>query len=100
MTTVRIYQPSKSAMQAGKAKTKVWHLEFETHDPLLPEPLSGWVSSKDTNQQLVLKFASLEEVLGFANSKGYRYSVMNPALQEIVPQSYGFNFTCPRIRGN
>jgi hypothetical protein len=99
MTTVRIYQPSKSAMQSGKGNTREWLVEFEKWDPLLPEPLNGWVSSKDTKQQLQLKFQTLEEALTFVNSKGLKYTVLNPALQEMFPKSYGFNFTCPRIRG-
>lgn len=99
MTTVRIFQPSKSAMQAGLAKTREWILEFETYDPLLPDPLMGWVSSRDTNEQLRLSFPSLSEALEFVNSKGYHYHVMNPTLHETFPKSYGANFTNPRIRG-
>lgn len=99
MTTVRLYQPSKSAMQAGLAKTTEWVVEFETLDPLLPNPLMGWVTSQDTNEQLQIKFPSLVEALDFANSKGYRYNVMNPTLHEIFPKSYGTNFTNPRVRG-
>ena len=56
MTRVRIYQPSKSAMQSGWRKTKRWLVEFETEDPLTPEPLMGWVKSYDMTQELRFSF--------------------------------------------
>lgn len=99
MPIIRIYQPSKTAMQSGKKKTKFWCVEFETKDSRTPEPLMGWVASKDTSQQLRLSFPSLEEALHFATRKGLSYTVCNPSQIFIVPKSYGLNFTCPRIRG-
>ncbi len=44
----RIYKPSKSSMQSGRARTKAWLLEFEPEGPLTPEPLMGWTSSSHT----------------------------------------------------
>ncbi len=99
MVTVRIYQPSKTAMQSGKGKTKRWLVEFESHDPRVTDPLMGWVSSEDTHQQLRLFFPSLTEAIRFAKLKNLRYLVSSPSSIERVPKSYGTNFTCPRIRG-
>lgn len=99
MTTVRIYQPSKTAMQSGKGKTKEWRVEFESEDSFLPDPLMGWVSSRDTSQQLYLRFPSLEEALHFAKIKGVNYTVCNPSNISSFPNQYGFNFTNPRVRG-
>jgi len=99
MTTVRIYQPSKTTMQSGWRKTKHWLVEFETHDPMIAEPLIGWISSCDTSEQLHLPFSSLEAALQFAKMKGLRYTVCNPTRVSIVPKSYATNFTCPRMRG-
>ena len=50
----RIYQPSRNAMQSGKAKTKNWVLEFEAEIPRETDPLMGWTSSRDMKQQLKL----------------------------------------------
>ena len=99
MTTVRIYQPPKTAMQSGKGKTKRWVVEFETEDPLMAEPLMGWVASYDMSQQLHLSFPSLSEALHFATVKGLSYAVCNPRKVSMSPNSYAFNFTCPRVRG-
>ena len=99
MTSVWIYQPSKTAMQSGKGKTKGWRVEFETNDPLRPEPLMGWIASNDMSEQLHLPFLSLEEAIQFAKAKGLRYTICNPTQVSLIPKSYAANFTCPRIRG-
>ncbi len=99
MTTVRIYQPSQTAMQSGKGKTKHWLVEYETKDPKICEPLMGWVASIDTREQLRLFFSSLGEAIQFAKLKGLHYTICNPTRVSMVPKSYGTNFTCPRIRG-
>jgi hypothetical protein len=99
MTTVRIYQPSKTAMQAGRGKTKRWVVEFETDDPLTTESLMGWVESYDMSQELSLSFPSLSEALHFAVVNGFSYTVCNPSKIFMIPKSYALNFTCPRIRG-
>ncbi|MBS0271342.1 MAG: ETC complex I subunit [Proteobacteria bacterium] len=100
MTTVRIYQPSKSAMQSGKKNANEWRVGFEPFDPLMPEPLMGWISSKDMSQELDLRFSSLDEALQFVRLKGFDYVIHNPTQVSIVPKSYESNFTCPRIRGS
>ena len=99
MTRVRIYQPSKTAMQSGKRKTKEWLVEFETEDPLVAEPLIGWVASYDMSQELRLSFPSLAEALHFASINGFSYVVCNPSKISKVTKNYAFNFTCPRVRG-
>lgn len=38
----RIYQPTKTAMQSGKANTRFWVLEFEPEECKKIEPLMGW----------------------------------------------------------
>ncbi len=99
MTTVRIYQPSKTVMQSGQGKTKKWCVSFETEDPLIPEPLMGWIKSRDMSLELHLSFSSLKEALQFAKLKGVHYTIYNPTEISIIPKSYGANFTNPRIRG-
>lgn len=99
MTTVRIYQPCRSAMQSGKGKTKGWVLEFETRDPLKPDPIMGWTSSKDMRAELHLPFQSLEDALCYAKANGFSYTIYNSTHNSVSPQSYGTNFTCARVRG-
>lgn len=100
MTTVRIYQPSKTAMQSGWGKTKSWRVEFETDDPLITDPLMGWVKSYDMTQELHLSFPSLSEALHYATINRFSYIVCSPSKISMVPKSYGFNFTNPRVRGD
>ena len=99
MTRIRIYQPSKTAMQSGWRKTERWLVEFETNDPLTTEPLMGWVKSSDMTQELHLFFPSLSEALHFAMINGFSYTVCNPSQVYLVPKNYAFNFTNPRVRG-
>lgn len=100
MTTVRIYQPSKTAMQSGRGKTRSWLVEFETEDPLTTHSLMGWVKSYDMRQELRLFFPSLRDALHFATVNGFSYTISNPHKISMVPKSYGFNFTNPRVRGD
>ena len=99
MTTVRIYQPLKSTMQAGKGKTNEWYVAFESKDPRLPDPLMGWVSSQDMHQELRLSFASLLKAIDYAKINGFSYSISTPTKTDSRSKSYDFNFTCSRIRG-
>ena len=63
--TARIYQPAKTAMQSGWAKTKHWVLEFEPSLPKSNDPLMGWTSSGDTRQQVQLQFDTREEAIAY-----------------------------------
>lgn len=89
---VRIYQPSKSAMQSGRAKTGKWLLEYETVSRREPEPLIGWVSSEDTLNQVRLSFATAEEAAEFARGKGWDYVVQPPHERKVRPRNYTDNF--------
>src|SRR5260370_24232116 len=63
MTTARIYNPARTAMQSGTAKTKSWVLDFEQASPKAVEPLMGWTSSSDTPQQARLRFDSKDAAI-------------------------------------
>jgi hypothetical protein len=47
----RIYQPAKTAMQSGTAKTHQWVLEFAPASAREVDPLMGWTSSSDTQSR-------------------------------------------------
>ena len=94
--TARIYQPTRSAMQAGQAKDD-WLLEYEPEKPREIEPLMGWTSSADMRSQVKLKFDTKEEAIAYAERNGvpYRVEEPKPATRKIL--SYCDNFLPNRI---
>ena len=97
MTDVRIYSPTRTAMQSGRARVGRWILEYEPQTPRRPEPLMGWVSGGDTLNQVRLRFATKEEAIAFAKRKGLTYVVEEPHKRRVQPRSYADNFR-PRPR--
>lgn len=91
-TEVRIYRPSKSAMQSGRAKTHDWLLEYELKSARTPEGLMGWNSSEDTLNQVRLKFPSMEAAVEFAKEKGWFYTVLPAHDRKVTPRNYVDNF--------
>ena len=89
---VRIYKPSKNAMQSGLARTKGWVLECETDFPRGPEPLMGWTSAGDTNQQVKIPFETQEQAIAFAEAKGWAFSLGMPQERIVRPRNYADNF--------
>ena len=94
---VRIYQPTKTAMQSGRAGTKSWIMEFEPEARREMDPLMGWTSSRDTRGQVRLAFDSKEEAVAYAERQGYAYSVLPAQARAIRPKSYSDNFRYDRI---
>jgi hypothetical protein len=91
----RIYRPAKTFMQSGRAKTRHWELEFEPEDPKDVEPLMGWIASRDTKQQVVLRFPTREAAVAFAEKHGIAYRVFEPRERQLRRQSYADNFKRP-----
>jgi hypothetical protein len=98
MTRARIFQPAKTAMQSGFAKTRYWVLEFEPAEAQRPDPLMGWNGSGDTRNQISLKFPTKEEAIAHAEKMGYEYEVREPKTRRIHPKSYAENFRYDRVR--
>ena len=94
--TARIYRPARNAMQSGKGKSKQWVLVHEPAAPRSIDPLMGYTSSSDMNQQIRLSFETLEEAEAYAKRNGIPYSVQ-PA-HEPTPKrvSYPDNFRSDR----
>lgn len=88
----RIYSPPKNPMQSGRGKLGVWHLEFEGAQSKSIEPLMGWATQSDTLGQVRLSFASQEEAIDYAKSKGIEYSVIEPKPVKRIIRSYSENF--------
>ena len=94
----RIYQPARTAMQSGTAKTHQWVLEFGPAHGAAVDPLMGWTGSGDTQTQVRLRFDSRAEAEAYANAKGIAYSVTEPHArkQNVRPRGYGENFATDR----
>ena len=89
---VRIYQPTRSVMQAGKANVDRWVLQFEPRSAPFVEPLMGWTASRDTLQQVRLTFPTKQRAVDFAEGQGWAYFVSEPHRHPIRPKSYVDNF--------
>ncbi len=89
---VKIFKPSKNAMQSGRAKTKSWILEYEGKGSGEAEPLMGWTSAEDTLGQVRLNFDTKEDALAFAEKKGWDVTVMEEHSRRVKPRNYGDNF--------
>ena len=89
---VRIYQPSRCATQSGMGRTHDWVLEYEPASARQPESLMGWTSSRDTLNQIRLRFPTREEAVAYAEGKGLVFSVQEPASRRVKPKSYSDRF--------
>ncbi|KFI27487.1 ETC complex I subunit [Paenirhodobacter enshiensis] len=94
----RIYQPARTAMQSGQARTRAWVLEFEAADARQIDPLMGWTSSDDTQTQIRLSFDSREAAEVYAREHRLDYAVSEP--HKRAPNArlmgYGDNFASGR----
>lgn len=88
----RIYKPSKSTMQSGRAKLDTWVVEYESETAKNPEPLMGWTSAGDTLSQVCVKFPTLKAAEKYAKEQGLEYTVMQPRERKVKPRNYGDNF--------
>jgi len=95
----KIYQPARSAMQSGDAKTHHWVLEFVPADAKVLDPLMGWTGSDDMNQQVRLRFDSREAAVAFAERHRIAHQVFEPKKRRHIlrQNGYGDNFS-PRRR--
>lgn len=98
MSKVRIYQPCRTAMQQGAAKTKIWLVEFEAASPRSRDALMGWTSSADTRTQLRLRFPTREEAVAYAERNGLSYEVIEPKARRPKLKSYAENFRFDRAQ--
>jgi len=88
----RIYQPARTAMQQGRAKTKTWVLEWEPSEPRRADALMGWIGSGDTRRQVQLRFETKDAAIEYARDKGLEYVVREPKARTVRTKSYADNF--------
>ena len=94
----RIYQPARTAMSSGTAKTHHWVLEFAPASSREVDPLMGWTSSDDTQSQVRLRFPTKDAAVRYAADNRIEAHVFEPKTRKpnIRPRGYGENFTTDR----
>tara|TARA_R110002124_G_scaffold165658_2_gene333040 strand:- start:526 stop:837 length:312 start_codon:yes stop_codon:yes gene_type:complete len=94
----RIYQPARTAMSSGTAKTNVWFLEFAQTQGREVDPLMGWTSSSDTQTQVKLRFDSKADAVEYAQEHGIDAQVQEPHRRKpnLRAGGYGENFATGR----
>ena len=93
----RIYQPAKTAMQSGKAKTAAWVLEFEAEAAHRIDPLMGWTSASDMKaSQVRLEFETKAAAIAYAERRGVLYQVSDAQAPKPVAKAYSDNFAFKR----
>lgn len=94
----KIYQPSRSAMQSGVAKTRDWVLEFVPADAKVIDPLMGWTGSDDMNSQVRLRFGTREAAIAYAERYHIPFEVFEPKRRSHIlrQNGYGDNFSSGR----
>jgi len=89
---VRIFKPTKNAMQSGTNNTKRWKIEFDTRERW-ENPLMGWSSSGDPLSNMQVDFLEKEEAVAFCEKNGWPCYVEEPVERPMKPKSYGANFS-------
>jgi len=79
-------------MQAGRARTGEWVLEFESARRKRPDPLTGWSGGADTREQVVLTFPSCGAAQAYAERHAIDYHLVPPAPAKLKLQAYADNF--------
>tara|TARA_Y100000748_G_scaffold58644_1_gene46801 strand:+ start:195 stop:476 length:282 start_codon:yes stop_codon:yes gene_type:complete len=91
MKKVKIYKPSKTAMQSGPGKIDKWIIEFETEDPAV-NPLMGWESSTDTFSEIKLEFSTKELAINYAKKNKLYYELIESNERKFIKKAYADNF--------
>ena len=92
-----IFQPLKTAMQSGWAKTQDWTLEFAQTLHRKVDPLMGWTGDGNTQNQVKLFFGTSDDAIAYAERAGIQYEVELPQIRQIKPKVYADNLKYGRI---
>ena len=91
MRKEKIYNPSKTATQSGKGKTKKWILKFESRHGYT-NPLMGWESSDDTLSEIQLEFDTKDEAIKYAKKNNITFELIDSKKVNYIIKSYSDNF--------
>ena len=75
--TIKIYKPSKTAMQSGYGKTKRWLAEYISDVDNVKDTLMGWNSSFDTQSQIKVFFDTKEQAVQWAKKIVINFTLKN-----------------------
>jgi len=92
MTTARIYQRPKNAMQSGRARTDNWVLEFAPAEAKTADPLTGWAGSGDTCDQVRIAFPTQDAAVAYAEREGLAFTLFPAPERKLKLQAYADNF--------
>jgi hypothetical protein len=87
----KIYQPVKTAMQSGKARTKFWILEFNKSNSNKDFAM-GWTSSSNTDEQIKLKFETQEQAIAYAEQNNIQFDLTIHKKNKLIIKAYADNF--------
>jgi len=90
--TIKIYKPSKTAMQSGLGKTKKWIAEYISDQETMKDNLMGWNSSVDTESQIKVFFDTKEQAIQWVKNNKYQYFIEEPRIKKVKIKSYASNF--------
>ena len=94
----KIYCPTQTAMQSGRAKTHKWILEFEHDSSRYIEGLMGWTGTKDTLPQVKLYFSSREAALNYVSKYlPIETEILEPQSENLIIKQYADNFKSSSI---
>ncbi len=93
----RIFRPSKTAMQSGRAQATDWVLEFEPKAARRSDPLMGWTETSDTEaSQVRLNFETKAEAVRYAERHGIAFQLIDPPPVRKIIKAYADNFAFNR----
>ena len=90
---VRIYQPSKSAMQSGRAKSSKWVIECDDLSQRKPNDVMGWTQSGDALNQIKVKFDTVDMAVEYAKKEGWKYTISPSQSRKITAKNYSDTIT-------
>lgn len=93
-----INRAADTPLQAGRALTGKWVLEFEPTRAPVFDPLMGWIGTRDSLQQVRLTFPTRQQAVDFAERQGWAYRLLPQSERRLKPRSYADNFRPSPIR--
>ena len=94
--TIKIYKPSKTAMQSGFGKTKKWLAEYISSEESIKDTLMGWNSTADTSSQIKIFFDTKDQAIEWAKNNNYQFVIDEPKVRKVTIKSYASNFDINR----
>ncbi|KAK6179995.1 hypothetical protein SNE40_012223 [Patella caerulea] len=89
---VRIFVPTRNAMQSGSYGTRNWRIEFDQRERW-ENPLMGWTSSADPLSTVNVDFINLEDAEAFCMKNGWQYFVEKQKVPTFKKKNYGDNYS-------